>query len=265
MRLTITLGVAAITGALSLIPGTASADPSPAGSYRATCNDINAERGTLSASCRTRDGRWTDTELDHYRDCSGDIANIDGQLRCRRGDDDGDRWGDDHDHGDDHDRVGDHDRGWTPRGSYHETCRNEDARHGTLRAECRDRSGRWRYSELDNFRSCDGDIYNDSGNLRCRHGDDDRWGDRGYGRAQITLYKDSEYRGRSRTFNTDVPDLSTYGFSNAASSANVRGGTWQVCSKPYYRGRCMTIDGNVDNFDRTGLNDDIESLRLLPR
>ncbi len=265
MRLTTALSVAVISGALSLIGGTASADPSPGGSYRATCNGINAERGTLSATCRTRDGRWNDTELDRYRDCSGDIANIDGQLRCSRGEDDGDRWGGDRGHGDDGDRGDDHGGGWTPRGSYHETCRNEGASHGTLRAECRDRSGRWRYSELENFRSCDGDIYNDSGILRCRHGDDDRSGDRGYGRAQITLYKDSDYRGSSRTFDSDVPDLNSYGFGNAASSANVRGGAWQLCSRPYYRGRCVTIDRNVRNFDGTGLNDEIESLRPLRR
>src|SRR5258706_14634983 len=153
MRFTIALGVAAITGALSLIPGTASADPSPAGSYRATCNDISAERGTLSASCRTREGRWTDTELDRYRDCWGDIANIDGQLRCRRGDDDGDRWGDDHDHGGDHDRDGDR-GGWMPRGSYQGTCRSEGAPHRPVRTECRGRFGRRGSLGTGKLRSC---------------------------------------------------------------------------------------------------------------
>jgi len=266
MRLTTVLGAAAISGALLLIGGTANADPSPAGSYRASCNDISAERGRLAASCRTRDGRWTYTELDHYRDCSGDIANIDGQLRCSRGEEEGDRWGDGRDHGDDRDRGDDHDSGWTPRGSYHDSCRNERASHGTLRAKCRDRYGRWRYSDLENFRSCEGDIYNDNGALRCRHGrDDERWGGGGDGRSEITLYKDSEFRGGSRTFDRDVPDLSTYGFADAASSAALRGGVWQVCTRPNYRGRCVTIDRNVSNFDGTGLNDQIESLRPLRR
>jgi hypothetical protein len=254
---------AAIAGALYLASGTASAEP--AGSYRATCSGISSTWRTLSATCRTRDGRWNETELDNYRDCSGDIANINGELRCaddgdRRGDrDDDGAWGDRGDHG----GRGD----WTPRGSYHDSCRNEEVSRGTLTAECKDRWGRWRDTELDNFRSCRGDIYNDNGNLRCRRdeGDDEGSGPGGWERPRITLYRHSGFRGDSRSFDSDVPDLRGAGFSNVASSAYVRGGVWQLCAKPYYRGYCVTIDRNVQNFAGTGLNDDVESVRLLRR
>ena len=168
------------------------------------------------------------------------------------------------------------DSGWSPRGSYRSTCGDVHVDGGSLEAKCRDREGDWRRTDLENFRECRGDIYNDDGHLRCRHGDDDRygddrrhdgddhdrdWGRRGYG--VITLYKHSNYRGASRSFNTDVPNLQSYGFADLASSANVQGGRWQLCTRPYYRGRCVTVDESVNNFEDLGINDHTESLRRV--
>lgn len=56
----------------------------PAGSYRQTCTGATMNGGTLSASCRTIDGRWVDTWLGAIRECTGDIANLDGTLSCPR-------------------------------------------------------------------------------------------------------------------------------------------------------------------------------------
>ena len=157
----------------------AQAQSVPPGSYQQSCTGINADWRTLSANCRTRNGGWNYTELQDYRRCNGDITNDNGNLRCadndqrgdddRRGDDDhrgnGD-WRDQRDHND-----------WAPRGSYQQSCRNVDIDGNSLTAECQDRRGRWRYTELDDFRRCRGDIANADGMLQCveddRRGDDD--------------------------------------------------------------------------------------------
>jgi hypothetical protein len=65
-------------GVLSCAKG--DADP-PAGSYRQTCREISFSNGVLSAACRTRQGHWTRSELNH-KDCAGDVANDDGSLKC---------------------------------------------------------------------------------------------------------------------------------------------------------------------------------------
>jgi CVNH domain len=56
----------------------------PAGSYRQTCTGATMNGDTLSASCRTIDGRWVNTRLGAVRECTGDLANLDGTLSCSR-------------------------------------------------------------------------------------------------------------------------------------------------------------------------------------
>ena len=56
----------------------------PAGSYRSTCEDVQTYGSDLSATCQRRDGRWVSTTLPNYLRCTGDLANIDGTLRCMR-------------------------------------------------------------------------------------------------------------------------------------------------------------------------------------
>lgn len=138
----------------------AQADVIPRGSYQASCSDFYTDGYTLSARCRTTYGDTINTSLRNYNDCRGDIANVNGRLMCVGDQDDGD------------------DDSWTPRGSYRDTCRRINVERGTLEAECQDRYGRWRYTELDNFRSCRGDISNQNGILVCRRDNDD--GDGGY-------------------------------------------------------------------------------------
>ena len=165
---------------------------------------------------------------------------------------------------------GDEDSG--PRGSYRETCRDIRVDGDDLQARCRERDGDWRRSELENYSECRGDIFNDDGRLKCRRHDRDDDGDRSQDRgyhdddraySQITLYKDSRYRGSARTFNRDTPDLHSYSYADTASSAYVQGGAWELCTRPYYHGRCVTVDDNVENFDRLGVNDRVESLRRV--
>jgi hypothetical protein len=307
--------------ALLVAPSVLHAETIPPGSYQQSCTGINADWRTLSATCRTRNGSWTYTELEDYRRCNADITNDNGNLRCadddQGGDDDRQRdgdWRDQRDH-----------NGWAPRGSYQQSCRNIDIDDGTLTAECQDRRGRWRYTELDDFRRCPGDITNADGMLRCvdgdRRGDDDTQDlPRGswrascrnyrlygsvlyaecrtrYGRfsqssidvrqcrreisnvdgrlvcgdgydgherpVSITLFKHSNFDGKSRTITNDVPDLNVLGFGNIASSAVVQGGVWQVCDQPSYRGYCIVIDRSNSNFVALGFNDRAESVRRL--
>jgi hypothetical protein len=144
---------ALVFAAMFAVLGTAQAAAVPAGSYLQTCRDITATYDVLAATCRMRGGNWNYTTLSDYRDCDGDIVNTNGRLTCVRGsyeDDD-----------------------WLPRGSYQETCRRERVEDDTLTAECVDRNGRWRYTELQSFRSCRSDIRNVNGMLQCRRGSDD--------------------------------------------------------------------------------------------
>src|SRR5262245_4865847 len=88
--------------AFVMLSATAEAAPAPAGSYQQSCRDITAGGGILVATCR-KGGAWNYTTLSDYRDCDGDIANVNGRLTCVRDP----RDDDDHDDG-----------GWLPRGSY---------------------------------------------------------------------------------------------------------------------------------------------------
>ena len=144
----------AIAGILSF-GGAAYADVIPRGSYQQSCSDFYTDGTTLSATCQRRYGDDNFTTLRNYNDCEGDIANVDGRLKCVD------------------DQNDNHDGDWLPRGSYRDTCRNADVEGNTLEAECRDQNGRWRYTELQSFRSCRGDIANFNGMLRCRRDDDD--------------------------------------------------------------------------------------------
>lgn len=147
------LGLTAAFAGLAMFGGVAQAAPVPPGSYLQTCRDITAEGRVLAATCRMRNGNWNYTTLADYRDCDGDIVNANGRLTCVRGpyrDDD-----------------------WLPRGSYQETCRRARVEEDTLTAECVDRNGRWRYTELQSFRSCRSDIRNVNGMLQCRRASDD--------------------------------------------------------------------------------------------
>lgn len=125
-----------------------SAENNPPGSYQASCRDIDADGNTLSADCRNRRGEWVFTTLDEYGACGSDIANVDGRLAC----------------------VEPETESFSanlPPGSYRRSCRESDADGITLRAECRDVNGRWRYTELEDYRDCRGDISNQNGMLIC--------------------------------------------------------------------------------------------------
>jgi CVNH domain len=104
------------------------------------CNTEN-----LTALCKPRQGpeRWA--RLDNFRQCVGDIANMDGELHCSKG-------------------------GPPPGGSYTQSCQDIWVEGGVLHAQCKMRDGQWKNpppSSL-NYTSCRHGIENINGDLRCR-------------------------------------------------------------------------------------------------
>lgn len=84
--------------------------------------------------------------------------------------------------------------------------------------------------------------------------------------VQVTFYEDEGFQGRSYVTTGQVPNLRRTGFNERAASAVVSGERWEVCEENRYRGQCMVLrPGRYPSLDSMGLNDDISSMRALPR
>lgn len=164
-----------------------------------------------------------------------------------------------------------------PRGSYGRSCSNAYVNRGRLYADCRDQRGTVRGTSIELNRCGDYEIANSNGLLVCgpHRGDyerdqggrpgGDRPGGGGWnGRASITVYVDSNYRGASTSFDGEISNLASSGFNDRISSIQLRG-AWEVCTDAYFRGNCQVIEGDVANLSRIGLNDRISSLRPARR
>ncbi len=157
MRFFTTLGLA--VAALVLFgTRTANAAPldNPQGSYRDTCKNVKLRGDTLRARCKDLNHHWQDSSLEDVNRCVGDIANVNGELRCNKENRD----------------VRD---GRAPNGAYSLTCRDIKVRGDSLRARCQDRYGSWIDAALDDFRRCRSEIVNDNGRLSCDR-DDNHYG-----------------------------------------------------------------------------------------
>jgi len=55
----------------------------PQGSYYQTCQNVQVNGNTLTATCQKKNGRTRNTSLRNYQQCR-DIENDNGKLRCRR-------------------------------------------------------------------------------------------------------------------------------------------------------------------------------------
>ena len=88
MKIGFVVGLAvatALTGATAT--AWAQSVQTPNGSYRTSCSDVNAYRGSnggkvLNARCRMANGGWFQSSL-RFDGCYGDIANINGRLVCK--------------------------------------------------------------------------------------------------------------------------------------------------------------------------------------
>lgn len=80
--------------------------------------------------------------------------------------------------------------------------------------------------------------------------------------AQVTFFGREGFEGRSFTVNGPVGDFARHGFNDRASSAIVRGGTWEVCEHLRYDGRCVVLrPGTYGSLAAMGLDNDLSSAR----
>jgi hypothetical protein len=59
--------------------------------------------------------------------------------------------------------------------------------------------------------------------------------------AEMVLYDNPGMTGRQLTVRGYMPDISSFGFNDRASSISVRSGTWEVCTDAQFRGFCATL------------------------
>jgi len=86
----------------------------------------------------------------------------------------------------------------------------------------------------------------------------------GQAAAQVTLYENDGFQGRSFTTDRQVRNFDRTGFNDRASSAVVRGGSWEVCTDAQFEGRCVTLrPGEYASLRDLGLNDRISSVREI--
>jgi hypothetical protein len=78
----------------------------------------------------------------------------------------------------------------------------------------------------------------------------------------IVLYQGENFTGARFSSGESVSDLARVGFNDRASSATIRGGSWQLCSDSYYRGQCVTLrPGDYASLASMGLGNSISSIR----
>lgn len=84
----------------------------------------------------------------------------------------------------------------------------------------------------------------------------------GQAAAQITLYQHDGFQGEAIRSDRTIANFANSGFNDEASSVDVRGGSWQVCSDAYFEGQCVVLaPGSYPSLRAMGLNDRISSVR----
>ncbi len=82
--------------------------------------------------------------------------------------------------------------------------------------------------------------------------------------AEVVLYENDDYNGRSLRSSNSVSNLDDNGFNDKVSSVRVRGGRWQLCADAYFRGSCVTLGpGEYPSLRAMGMNDKVSSAREL--
>ncbi len=176
-----------------------------------------------------------------------------------------------------------------PGGSYSRSCQDARVMQGRLFATCSDRSRQMRQSSIP-LNACAGyPIENIDGLLSCGtvrgqfdngrpgpgngpgygNGNGPGYGGNGpgrpgggFGRSSITVFEDSEFRGRSQTFTGEVANLAPTAFNDRITSFRVQG-VWQVCTNSNYGGQCFVYDYDESNVSTNRINDQISSMRPM--
>lgn len=80
--------------------------------------------------------------------------------------------------------------------------------------------------------------------------------------ADVTLYQDDNFQGRSFASSGEITDLRQLQFNDRASSVVIHGERWTLCSDADFRGQCVTLaPGRYPSLRAMGLNDSLSSLR----
>jgi hypothetical protein len=83
--------------------------------------------------------------------------------------------------------------------------------------------------------------------------------------ADIQVFEDVNFRGRSVRVGGVVPDLRNYGFNDRISSIRVFDGAWEVCEHANFQGRCYVIDRDILNLGQLRMAGQISSIRPVNR
>ncbi|MBC2777174.1 hypothetical protein H6P80_06020 [Parasphingopyxis sp. GrpM-11] len=77
--------------------------------------------------------------------------------------------------------------------------------------------------------------------------------------SSATVYGEVRQRGEARSYTSAVGDLDA---GMRINSVRTEGGPWQVCTGNNFRGRCMIVDGDLDNVKgEFGFFSTIQSMR----
>jgi hypothetical protein len=76
---------------------------------------------------------------------------------------------------------------------------------------------------------------------------------------RLVLYERPNFRGRAREVENDDGEISD--FNDRARSARVVSGAWQICENKNFRGRCVTITGDVPDLGVYRLSSAVTSAR----
>ena len=196
--------------------------PVPPGSYSRSCAQVFVDGNDLRAVCRTIRGNTVANRLPDFRQCTGEIQNVDGTLRC--------------------------DRGAIPSGDYQRSCEQTVVNGTELRSSCRNQRGDLVRTVLTGFGQCVGDIFNQDGQLRCSKGGPPPSGS--YQRSCSMIWRDSE------TLNAVCPDAD--GFPKATSLANLSGCRSEVTNSNGHLS-CITGTGALPPGDYADSCRDIAS------
>jgi hypothetical protein len=83
------------------------------------------------------------------------------------------------------------------------------------------------------------------------------------GGAEVVLFEQDNFSGRSITLTGDTNDFGQIGFNDITSSVIVRQGTWSLCTDWYFSGRCTSFGpGQYNSLSPLGINDSLSSARV---
>src|SRR4051812_6351180 len=79
--------------------------------------------------------------------------------------------------------------------------------------------------------------------------------------AQVTFYDREGLHGRSFSVDRTIENFERFGFNDRAASAEVTGGSWEVCEHSGFNGRCVVLQPGRYNLGDAALKFQISSAR----